>query len=228
MHSESESKNQINNGFILVAANLVFLLVCSFYSVSQTTWYVDDNNLTGNSWVTSYDADGANDESGCGTIGNPCRTIQYTIDENFVDGDTIAIDVGNYSDNDVQPFFGEVDLNFKGAGESLVTIDAPTGSTPTFHFIDDGSISFKNLTINGANITSGANDGGAINVSNSGASNISLTLKNVTLSSNVVNNGASLGGAVLVSASGAGDVNVNIDKCTFSNNSTIDRGGGIF
>lgn len=88
---------------------------------------------------TVYVATTGTDGPTCGTVGSPCRTIQYAIDNRAVAGDTINVAAGTYTEN--------------VRVEKRVTIQSQNGASGT---IVDGSGANKhtfNVSTDGVNIT---------------------------------------------------------------------------
>ena len=60
---------------------------------------VDDDFNTGDIWNTTVTGV---DGPGCGTIGTPCRTIQYVLTNNDLSSaDVIRIDAGTYAEQNI-------------------------------------------------------------------------------------------------------------------------------
>ncbi len=116
-------------------------ITTSIVSFAQTTWYIDDASNTNDVWTT-----GATGSDGptCGTIGSPCATVQYIIDNlATANGDTYRIDAGTYTENDIYNNWGETGLTFEGAGTDIVTLDPSGTNSHALYFNNNGDITVK-------------------------------------------------------------------------------------
>ena len=180
---------------------VIFMVICSSLingkAISQTTYYVNDNNSTGDIFCSAV---GSNSNSG--TASAPFVTISYAINA-AADGDLIYIDAGSYSENVTV----NKRLTITGAGSSTSgTIVTTASSGSVFIITSSGSNSTNRLIIKDIRVT-GASESG-ISVTNSIAAGY-FTFDNVTSLSN--NYGISFAGTASVT-------DAIITNSTLSNN----------
>ena len=108
---------------------MVLFIGFGFVSFGQTNYYVNDNSITGDVFCTAI-----GDAANLGTSSNtPQLTIQYIVDNYDLDpGDTIFVDVGNYSTGTSIGFYssdeGDLtnDVVIYGAGNDKTIVTSST------------------------------------------------------------------------------------------------------
>jgi hypothetical protein len=126
----------------LLALTLLFALALTLSVPPQavrawTLWYVDDEGVN---------------FAGCGTSTDPCRTIQYTLDNRALASDTLTVAAGTYSglgNGEVFPINISKSIIIHGAGAATTVIDAAnsaldvisvSGSSGLYIYIDNFTI----------------------------------------------------------------------------------------
>jgi hypothetical protein len=126
-----------------LALTLLFALALTLSVPPQavcawTLWYVDDHGVN---------------FAGCGTSTDPCRTIQYTLDNRALANDTLTVAAGTYSglgNGEVFPITISKSIIIHGAGAANATIDAADPTRDVISVSGVGmSIYIDNFTIQG-------------------------------------------------------------------------------
>ncbi len=131
IQSSVPSATSTDNGYDLTIAN-------------TNNYYVNDGSSTNDMFTTNIGID----EPGCGCPSNPCRTVQYVLDNNILGGDTIFIDAGSYPDANIMVNYDDTAV-FIGADSSLTVFDGSilgTNMIRAFRF-DSTLINLQKVTI---------------------------------------------------------------------------------
>lgn len=180
-------------------------------------YYVNDGLTAADEFCTAAGADGV----GCGTISSPCATVQYVHDNYVLNGDTIFVDDGGYTETDItisQP------LVVYGATTSPLFLG--NGTLDTIRAFD---ITVQDVTLNRLRISSYKtyNKTDATNL-NGGAIRIKDVIGTTTLSNLLIDGCfAQMGGAISIEQNVPGISDVKISGSTLSLDSALTSGGAI-
>lgn len=159
------------------------------------------------------------DNNACGTVGSPCKTIQYAVDSIALDGDTIQIDTGLYQlpaavgvDTPVVNIPEDKSLSFIGTASGNGTrID---GDTTRRGFL---------MRYTGGTCPSGFGSNG---ISDSTVLYFQdLIVQNCHIVETCGNTTYAYGGGMRIDADSASKLYVTIEHCTFKNNRAFDDAG---
>lgn len=180
--------------------------------------FVNDGSTTNDVWCSAIGND-----ANAGTAAAPYATITQALSDHTMKlGAVIRVDNGTYTPSSAyNPGNEDVDFTIVGVGSSGTIID-PSSTNRAFWLENNGSITLKNMTLNGG--APSTNEGGLIYFDES--NEVTFTLIGVNISNGVTT--LSEGGGLALLESGANNSNLVMQQCSIFNNSPGNHGGGLY
>ncbi|NBP06762.1 MAG: hypothetical protein EBV15_11215, partial [Bacteroidetes bacterium] len=184
---------------------------CYEQACASGTYYVNDNATTNDIWVSAV---GSNSNAGSTSL--PFLTLGYALKNCGCPGNTIRVDAGTYSEDNLVVSTDATGngLTIVGAGKTLTVFDCDVDAVTTERFmtinVDADNISITDLTVKDADISG---NGSGFNLTTSG----SITLQDLIIDNCDLSAAGNLGGGVYVGSTST----ATIDRCTFRNNNTF-------
>jgi len=198
--------NEIARGSSGVNTQSTYDMGCYENECVPGTYYVNDASTTGDVWVTAVGND-----ANAGTTAAPFLTITEALKVCGCDNNSLKVDAGTYSDDDLSMSASSFTMQGAGADLTIVDGDADADATERFMTVNVAATSFtvSDMTIKDMDVS---DNGAAFNITSSG----SITLQDLIIDNCDLSSSGDKGAGVYVSSSST----ATIDRCIFRNNNT--------
>ena len=163
---------------------LGFSLALAFFCLTALLWGLSGATLASADPLTFYvDGTAGQNILSCGEVAQPCRTINYTLNNRANDGDTILIAAGTYTEN---LFLNAITITLRGgytiSGSDWISNTGETvingNHTDRVFMMFDSNLTLDHLTLTGGHAVGGT--GGALYVERG-----SVLIANSVISDNI-------------------------------------------